>query len=182
MPATPPGPAYRRGFLAMPFVGVQIPTGDLGDAFDAGLRLGTLLGGHVGSMLSLNGEINIDVLNPKGSGDVTAVAVDMFFSPLLHLGTEAFEAFIGPRIGFSGIVISSKSGSTTTDLTYTGIGYGINAGIGIPLGKLAIGGMFSYTGRSPSEVCVKRTGYSESCGDWNGDDLHSVAFSGFVLF
>ena len=169
----------------MPFIGVQIPTGDFGDLFDAGLRLGTLLGGHVSQMLSLNGELNIDVLNPKGvpSGmDVTAVAVDMFFSPLVHFGTDAFEAFVGPRFGFSGIMISAKSGSTTSDTSYTGIGYGVNAGFGIPLGSMAVGAMFSYTGRSPTEGCTKRTGYSESCGDYKGDDLHSVAFSGLVLF
>lgn len=185
IPATPSVPAFRRGFLAMPYIGVQIPTGDFGKSFDPGLRLGALLGGHVNPLISINGEFNIDILNPTGvpSGmDVTAVAIDMLFSPLLHLGTDAFEAFIGPRFGFSGIVISAKSGSTTTDTSYTGIGYGVNAGVGLPLGKVAIGAMFSYTGRSPTKACRKRTGYSESCGDYKDDDLHSVAFSGLVLF
>lgn len=69
----------RRGFLAIPSLGLGIPVGRSGDVLDPGLRLGALLGGHVNSTVSLNGEIVIDVLNPKNNvfSQYTAVIVDL---------------------------------------------------------------------------------------------------------
>ena len=46
-------PGFRRGFLAMPYIGLHIPVGSSGDAFDPGFRVGTFLGGHINPMFSL---------------------------------------------------------------------------------------------------------------------------------
>lgn len=187
-PAAIPGaePAYHQGFLAMPFIGAHIPTGDFGDAYDPGLRLGTLLGGHISPALSLNGELAIDILNPAhvpSGADVTAVMVDMLFSPLLHFGSEAFEGFIGPKLGFFGLSASISYRGQEIEGSAQGLAYGFNAGMGVPIGKLAVGILFGYVGRHALRSCTKQSGASEKCTDNpEGDDVHAFSFSGMVLF
>jgi hypothetical protein len=188
-PAPPPSePAYRRGFLAMPFLGVNIPVGDASDAFDAGLRLGGLFGGHVSPELSLNGEFTLDVLNPKGvtSGyDVTAVAADFAFSPLLHVLGDKLDIVIGPKLGFFGYAVSFKdsSGNTLMDGSAQGLAYGFNLGVFGGVGNMAIGGLLSYTGRHATRACTSLDGYPEQCDDSpSGDDLKTMSVTGAVLF
>jgi hypothetical protein len=185
IPATPSVPAFRRGFLAMPYIGVQIPVGDYGDSYDPGLRLGTLLGGHMSPMLSLNGELTIDVLNMKntGSADVTAVMVDMVFSPLFHFGTDVFEAFVGPKIGAFGFALTAKVSGQEFKETAQGVAYGLNAGFGIPVGNMAIGGLVSWVGRHASKACSKSPNQSEKCDNSpGGDDAQSIGISAMALF
>jgi hypothetical protein len=170
----------------MPYIGVHVPTGDFGDGYDAGLRLGTLLGGHLSPTLSLNGELTIDVLNPEGvpsGADVTAVMVDLLFSPLFHFRSDAFEGFIGPKLGAFGFSMSASYLGDSFEGTARGFAYGMNAGFGIPVGNMAIGGLFSYVGRHATQACTKLLGEPEECDDSpGGDDAHTIAFAGLVLF
>ena len=170
----------------MPFIGLNIPAGTTSDSFSPGLRLGTLLGGHVAPFLSLNGEFTIDVLNPKNvpSGyDVSAVAIDLAFSPLFHVPTGNIEIVLGPKLGAFGYAASVKYSGASVDGNAQGLSYGLNIGVFGGVGKLAIGGLVGYTGRHATKVCSTRSGYSETCTDSpSGDDMKILSITGAVLF
>jgi hypothetical protein len=187
--APPPTvPPYRRGFLMMPYLGLNVPVGSTSDGISTGLRLGGIFGWHVGRFLSLNGEMTIDILNfDTGPGvSATAAAVDLTFSPFFHFGLPQVEFVVGPKFGFFGKSVTlSESGSQ--DSTYSGGGlvYGFNAGVFIPLGRIAIGGLFNFTGRSYSSWCSNdsSTNYSQVCTtDRSGPDDKFIGFSGALLY
>jgi hypothetical protein len=186
MATAPSEPGFQHGFLAMPYLGLQIPVGNSGDGFNPGFRMGTLLGGHINPMLSLNGEITIDVMNRKNvpSGtDVTEVMVDLLFSPLLHFGTEQIHGFFGPKIGAFGMAGTTKTSGTTTDGSANGWAYGVNLGAAFPIGNMAAGGLVSYVGRHATKVCNKLSGQSERCNDSpSGDDFKVFSVAGVLWF
>jgi hypothetical protein len=177
---------YTHGFLAMPYIGLHIPVGQFGDNFGPGFRLGTLLGYHIDPLFSINGEFTVDVLNPKHvpSGvDTVSVIVDMNISPLLHLGTDSFQGFVGPKLGAFGYSAKASGGGETAEENGQGLTYGLNVGFGIPVSNFLVGGMFSFTGRHTLHFCQKLPDQDEECtDDYQGDDLKSVDFTGFVLF
>jgi hypothetical protein len=179
-------PAFRRGFLAMPFIGFHVPVGKSSDSLNSGLRLGTLLGGHVTPLLSLNGEFTIDVLNPKISGiDVTAVEVDLAFSPLFHFANGGLEIVVGPKMGVFGLAATTKnsSGTKLSDSSGNGLSYGANIGVFGGVGNLALGGLVGFTGRRLTKSCTTLSGQSERCYDSpGGTDLKVLSFTGAVLF
>jgi len=189
-PAYAPPPAYapvpvetsRRGFLFMPYLGLNVPVGDTSNILSTGFRLGGLMGGMVGPFLSLNGELTIDFLNPKNTSSgisVTEVEFDLAFSPLFHLRLPMLEIVVGPKIG-----IFALSGSMTdntgyyADTSYNGSGvvWGLNSGAFIPIGRMAIGGLLSYTVRSYSSCDATST----DCV--SGPDDKFVSLTGALIF
>jgi hypothetical protein len=170
----------------MPYIGLNVPVGSSGDSFGPGFRLGALLGGHLNPMLSLNGEMTIDVMNiknaPSGT-DVSEVMVDLLFSPLVHFGTDQIEGFVGPKIGGFGMSGSAKAGTNSVDGKAQGLAYGFNLGVAAPLGSVAIGGLVSYVGRHATKICTTVSGQSERCDSSpSGNDFKSLGFAGLVLF
>ena len=171
--APPPGPAYRRGFLWMPYIGVNVPVGVSSNGDSTGLRLGGIFGFNVGQFLSLNGELTVDILNLDGGSGVSAsgAMVDFTFSPFFHFNVPGLEFVVGPKLGFFD-TSSTYSQSGYQDSTYSGSGlaYGFNAGVFIPLGRIAIGGLINFTGRSYSSYCQNDsyTNYYQVCGDASG--------------
>ncbi len=153
-----PVPAYRRGLVFLPYLGINTVVGTGSDAYSTGFHLGGLLGGHIGPSFSLNGEMSIDVMNPNGSG--SEVLVDFTFSPLFHFGFPYVEFVVGPKLGFfadAGSIGDSYYGGTT-DFNGFGVAYGFTAGAFFPLGRMAIGGLLNFTGHSFSEhVSLPRT-------------------------
>ncbi len=184
----PPVPPYRFGFLWMPYIGVNVPVGDTSNGVSTGLRLGGIFGFNVGPFLSLNGELTIDVLNlDAGSGQsATGAEVDLAFSPLFHLDLPGLEFVVGPKLGFFGMsASSSRSGYPDSTFSGNGLAYGFNAGFFIPLGRIAIGGLFNFTGRSYSHQCYSNysTNYSDVCGDVSGgSDDKFMGFSGALMY
>jgi len=183
----PSEPAFRRGFLAMPFLGLHVPVGRSSDSLDVGMRLGTLLGGHVAPFLSLNGEFTIDILNPKNvaSGyDVTEVVVDLAFSPLFHISNGGLELVMGPKLGAFGVSASTKNPSGASGgANGQGLSYGGNLGIFGAVGNLAVGGLVGFTGRRLTKACVTPPGATETCDTSPGGyDLKVFSITGAVLF
>jgi hypothetical protein len=175
-PAYPPPPAYasqptepafRRGFLWMPYLGVNIPTGSSSDWASTGLRLGGIFGFNVNPFLSLNGELTIDILNMNSApgSSITGAEVDIAFSPLFHYDLPGLEFVVGPKLGFFGYS-ATASESGYSDVTYSGSGlaYGVNAGVFVPLGRIAIGGLLNYTGRHFSTSSACDTDYCADTG------------------
>src|SRR5437868_1046483 len=65
--AAPPPPRHlKRRFFAMPFAGVHSYQHSEASHYDPGARVGALLGGRIGDVASLNGEIAVNVSNVHG--------------------------------------------------------------------------------------------------------------------
>lgn len=188
-PSSPPAPrvpGYARGFLAMPYLGLNVPVGTAGDHYDAGFRVGAILGGIVMPWLSLNGEIALDIMNPKNvpsEYDVSVVFFDVTFSPLAHFGTDAVQFFVGPKLGIFGFGTSaSYAGATSTGSASGGV-YGLNGGFAIPIGNMAVGGLLSFTGRHATRSCSTPSGGSETCNDSpSGGDFKQLGITGTLMF
>src|SRR5215831_9048003 len=110
----------HSGGIMMPYVGFNSFQGTTGTNDGPGLRLGALAGGHVHEMVTLNGEVTVDFVNPKNvqSGtDVTALELDLAFSPLVHLvAVPRLEFVVGPKVGafFGSQNISAPAFSSST--------------------------------------------------------------------
>ncbi len=178
------GPPYTRGLLFMPYIGFATPVGGTGDNYDTGLRIGTLLGWHLNRQLSMNVEFTLDFLNPKGvSSEVSDIASDFSFSPLLHLPLRygPLELIVGPKIGFFEETISYTINGDSYNDSYSGLMFGVNAGLLVGMGSVAIGGLFSYTGRHYSSGCETIDYVGNGCTYASGT-FHTVSFNGVILF
>jgi hypothetical protein len=187
----PTTPAFRRGFLWLPYLGFNVPVGDAAEGLSTGLRLGSLLGFNIPPFLSLNGELNIDILIndvPSGSDNgVSEGVIDFTFSPLFHFGPSHVVFVAGPKIGYFGYWRTISGGSYYYDENYSGSGiaYGFNFGAFFPLGRIALGGLFNYTGHSWSSYCENdaTTGDVDYCWDTSkSTDLHILGFTAAMLF
>ncbi len=182
----PAAPGYMTGFLGMPYLGLHIPLGDADEAFGTGFRIGGILGGRIMPMLSLNGEITLDIMNPKDvpSGmDVSVVMADVLFSPLLHFGAPSIDVFFGPKLGAFVMAESISYEGEELKATAQGLAYGINVGVAVPVGNIAVGGIISYVGRHATEACVEVEGLGEECDDSpSGDDFKTLSILGTVMF
>jgi hypothetical protein len=182
--APPSEPRFRRGFIILPYLGLNVPVGEGSDGFSAGLRLGALFGWHVGPSVSLNGEFNIDVMNIKNSSSTdtnpSLVFVDFAFSPLFHIALPQLEIVVGPKLGFFGASSSYDYAGSTYTGSGSGVTYGLNTGVFFPLGNIAIGGLLNYTVRSFSS-CNNTSG---STADYciTGPDEKIFGLSGAMIF
>jgi hypothetical protein len=174
-------PPYRVGFLWMPYIGVNIPTGDLSDSYSAGLRLGGIFGINLPPFLSLNLELTFDWLNPKYADyDTTEIMYSFSFSPLFHFRFPQLELVAGPKFGYFGHYVSfDQTYDTSSDFTESGYAYGINLGIFFPLGRLSIGGLLNYTGHHVTSSCNV---YNECADVYNGADYNLLGFSLALLY
>jgi hypothetical protein len=131
------------------------------------------------------------VVNFKDPGGRSAVSVEFNFSPLLHIPSNNLEFVVGPKLGFYGLAIdlgdtyANYYGYGTT-VTYTGVIIGLNAGLFAAVSpSMAIGGLFSFSIRKPTRLCVKVEGAGEDCGDVpdeNNDTDKVLGFNGALLF
>jgi hypothetical protein len=184
-------PAARRGLVFLPYIGFQSVVGSGSSGYSTGFHMGGLLGGHIGPFFSINGELTLDVMNPDtgSSGiDVTQVFVDLTLSPLFHFGVPYVEFVVGPKLGmfFYGASETYPSSygyyNSSGDYTGYGLAYGFTAGAFFPLGRIALGALLNFTGRSPSEICFTPSGGSEECNDSpSGSDLKEITFSFALL-
>lgn len=179
-PSATPAPK-RGGFLALPYLGVHVPLGKTSDDQDAGLRLGSLLGGRVGGgMFSINGELTIDIINPSGvpaGVDVTAVQLDLTLSPLVHLDLGAAELVFGPKLGFWGGAAEASAAGQTAKTSANGFTAGLNLGGFVPIGSsVSVGGLANFVLRTIGKVCVTGPGLAEVC-DSDPDESAEKVFS-----
>ncbi len=176
-------PATRRGLLFLPYVGLSwtvdqysgspadhVAGVNYSEGYSAGLRAGALLGVHIGPFLSLNGEVGVDIMNPDvgetytGTADRAEASFDFTLSPLFHFGVPKVQLAVGPKIGWFTFVGSSRESDASRGPSYTleydghGIGYGVTAGAFVPIGRVALGGILSFTGHSFSAFHCSNSG------------------------
>jgi hypothetical protein len=195
----PPGPSVtrasppaversgRRGFLAMPFVGIHAIEGSNGAHTDPGLRAGVLLGGRVGSMFSINGELNFDLVNvndlPPGESFVSAKAV-LSVSPLLHVHEGPLEMVLGPKLGLFGFAYSeAPAGGETASGHGSGFAVGLNAGAFASVSRhMSVGGLISFESLSVRQSCFTPAGSAENCKANPGPADPVLGITGAMLF
>jgi hypothetical protein len=185
-PPPPPKPAARSTFLAMMFLGVNSLQGDSGQHFGPGFRLGTILGGRVNDMFSINGELTLDFLNqndlPAGQ-TITEVEVDLAVSPLFHVHTGHLELVVGPKLGLMADSVQVDVDGTTTMDSGSGIVYGLNAGLFAPVSRaVSLGGLVSFVGRKFNKICTTDATGVDTCQTDNlpTDKVLGIAFA--VIF
>lgn len=175
-------PAYTRGMLVMPYVGFATPVASASDKYGTGFRIGSLLGWHMNRQLSINVEFTFDGLRPKGSlSDVSDGAIDSSFSPLFHLPIGKLELVVGPKIGFYEENLSYTTNGMSYNYSSKGLMFGFNMGALVGIGSIAIGGLFSYTGRYYSSWCWPIDIANTAC-IYASRTFQTVSFNGVVLF
>jgi hypothetical protein len=153
--------AFHRGFVILPSMGVSLPLGDPFRGFDLGFRAGGLVGHHVLSFLSVNGEVSFDFLNPNNvelGESLQARVTDFVLSPFFHVALERGEIVVGPRMG----AFTSSSSQTYDDVTARedrarGLAYGFNLGVFGGIGNVAVGALLGYTRRHTTKTEVITT-------------------------
>ena len=185
----PARPATRRGLLFLPYMGFHSVVGSYSDGYSTGFHMGGFLGGHIGPIFSLNGEISFDYMNLNTGGyndaNFTEVFFDFTLSPLFHFGAGPYVEFVvGPKLGiFVDLGSESYQGSSSTnDYNASGLVYGFTTGAFFPLGRIALGALFSFTGRTFLEMCSTSSGSSEQCNSSPSvDDFKLISFSFAML-
>jgi hypothetical protein len=147
-------PAFRRGFLALPYAGWQFP---MSAAYwiSSGFRFGSLLGGHLSKNLSLSGEIAFATWtwdrpatwnDPGGGEGHRAAQVDLGISLLRHVGWSWGEIIFGPRFG--GAMIFRHDAQEDNRIFVNGFQAGLKIGLLKALSDSQALGLvadFSYT-------------------------------------
>jgi hypothetical protein len=181
----PAYPAYRMGFLWMPYLGLNVPVGNTSDEADVGLRLGGIFGFNLPPFVSLNGELTMDFINLKASSASDWI-FDLTFSPLFHFGTPQLQFVVGPKFGFFGESYNYTYGGYDRTISGSGLAYGFNAGIFVPVGRMALGGLINFTTHHYSKLCENDsyTGYVDSCADSSmmPDDVKLFGITGALLY
>jgi len=144
---------YERGILFIPHAGISLPWGSNTDPYTAGHGLGAILGFHVVPTLSLNGELNVEFMNP-GFG-ASESYVDWTFSPLLQSRGPRQHFIFGMKIGAFSFTRSYGASAYESSSTFstTGLVWGFNMAGFVPAGPIAIGCLISITMRHLSNNC-----------------------------
>lgn len=102
VPASAPKPLDKeRGLVLIPYVGLNVPVGDLAQRYGAGPRLGVLAGWRIRPRISLNAEATFDFMDADSDPSFVRpheYALDLAVSPLVHLRSGSIV--IGPRLGW----------------------------------------------------------------------------------
>jgi hypothetical protein len=199
-------PDRQRGFLILPFLGVNSFQGQSGDGLTvgarfggmAGLRFGDINGGHGSSyFFSTNGEFTGDWGNVKNvsSGDSVLMIQGVFAaSPLLHVSLPSnIELVLGPKLGYwfnvesytvttAGLYSSQKTTGSHTDVGFV-LGGNLGAFYGVG-DSMAVGGLVNFDLRLISSCTNSSSGASVSssgiCSP--GPSMKVLGFSAAALF
>ena len=178
----PPPPAARRGFLALPYVGINSFSGEGTTGLDPGLRLGAILGGRVSDIFSANGELTIDIMNPdvpEGTS-VSEAMVHMTFSPLFHARTTNAEIVLGPKLGLWALSGHASTYGASVDFEQQGWTIGGNAGVFFPVGggTTSLGMLLSYANLQLTRSCATTGVYGQQCSEADGSaDVFGLTFA-----
>ena len=166
----------------MPYIGFATPVGTTRDRYDTCLRIGSFLGWHLSRNFSINSELTLDFVNPNGASlEVSNVDLDISLSPLFHLVVGHLDLVAGPKIGLFEETESHTSNGESYNDGYTGVMFGGNVGVLAGIRKIAVGALFSYTGRHYTSQCETVGGAVHGCNAASGT-FQTVSLSGVILF
>jgi hypothetical protein len=183
----------RTGALFLPFIGLHSFMDSNHSGLDAGLRVGTFLGGYLNNDWSLNGLAELDVLNPNGSlaaaginasGQILAVSLN----PLFHVGNVKGEFVAGPKLGGWVEWVHADGTDPTTGLSVSADGTVEGWTIGGDIGgfvaaspSVLVGALLSLELREPLHACETVTGQGEMCG-LNATNMTVLGFTFGIMF
>ena len=179
----PGGPAVRSPLLAMPFVGFHSFQDSTSTGDGPGLRIGGLLGARLTDQFSINGELLLDVLNPKNvptGEDVSAYIFQVAAAPFFHAPVaSAVEIVIGPKVGFFRESASvSAPGYGSLNISALGWLLGVNAGVFARISDtISLGGLANFDYAKASS-CSSDTGTCTTSD--NGAKI--ISFAAAALF
>lgn len=200
-PETAPPPAVARstarvprasGFLALPFLGFHSYRGSGWQGFDAGVRLGAVLGARASEAFSLNGKIAVDLLNPDptafGISGITrdARAALVSVTPLVHLRpSPKVEIVVGPELGggyfWESFELSSAAGPIAGNATTRGWLLGLQGGVFVAAGDtVSVGGLLSYSYFHATNACSTASGV-ETCDGSPSFDSPDILSLGLAI-
>jgi hypothetical protein len=186
-PQQAPPPPLKSPFLKIGYIGAVIPVGQSSDHDGVGFRIGTILGVRLAPQFSLNGELTLDIDNPKNTtpgANAGEAEFDLALSPLFHLPIGNMELVVGPKLGFYADSLTESGGGATATFTNTGWVAGVNAGAFASLsGGTSIGALVSFVSRKATEACASGTGVPEQCStDISGPSYKALGITGAILF
>jgi hypothetical protein len=159
---SPASPSWRKGMIVIPFGGLHAVEGIAANDYDAGLRLGFLLGTHLAVPISLNVEVAMDFLSPTQPGNTNRSQISghdltVAFSPLFHGSAGIGELVIGPKLGYwSSGITTSNPGFDATQFSQTGWAFGFNMGAFAGVSDaVALGAILTYQMTFLSQECVR---------------------------
>jgi hypothetical protein len=178
----PSPPAGHHGLLLMGYLGIHAFEGAAGDNYGPGLRVGGMLGFYLNPVVSVNGELSIDIMNLKTdtgfyTSDDSAARVVFSFSPLFHLPVNPqMEVVLGPKFG-AWVDTFTFSDNSSADIS--GYLLGLNAGVFVRTGRMSLGGLFSFDDGVPTQIC-DTNGLCGTPADKTSEKV--IAFNGAILF
>jgi hypothetical protein len=174
--------------LVMPFIGLHAVEGIAADDYDAGLRLGTLLGTRLEAPVSLNVEVAFDILSPKkqvGDRSISGHDLTVAFAPLFHGSAGPGELVVGPKLGYWSSSITEDNSNVVGQVqaSQTGWAFGFNVGgFGAVSDVVAIGAMLSYQMTHLSQSCVRSASMLDNGCTTSGPVPQILSFQLAALF
>jgi hypothetical protein len=176
---------WRERLLLLPFIGLNWFLGDGADNLKPGLRIGSFVGARLGEHWSANGQAAIDVVNLSPPDGVSASEYigDVTFSPLAHIRPDKVELIVGPSAGVWYLGSHASGQGVTADEWAWGFTFGANLGVFAPVNdRVSLGGLFSFTYRSPFKVCLTVSSAGEACQTNGLGAIKVLAFTAAVMF
>jgi len=174
----------KRRFRALPFLGIHSYQHQEASGYAPGLRLGTLLGGRISDFVSLNGELTLDVSNPRA--DEAAFqewAFRVAFSPMIELPAGPVALIFGAKLG----VFLLRTEQINVDLIVSselmGFSAGFDGGVFVPVSAhTSIGVLLSFDWAGANQGCLGAPAEGSSCGSPAAHGAKLLGLSGGVLF
>jgi hypothetical protein len=186
-------PREREGLLIMPFLGIHSFQNSGNEVFEAGLRVGALVGGYVADQWSLNASVIVDVINPNADVvkpgapadvDANGQVFELAFSPLFHAGNSQFEVALGPKVGAWALRIHADDTTIQGDAatgTAQGWLFGGNVGLFARASAFSAGLLLSLDLRDTFNACLEGANITRRCqSSAPSDTLLGVALA-FLL-
>ena len=142
----------------MPFVGIHSYQQAEAANTDPGLRIGSVMGGRLSDLFSLNGEVHADLTNPGDLPAGTKISELTFsgcFSPLVQIHDENIEFVLGPKIG--GFLVQQRISNGLGNSAADGLGLliGLNFGMFYPVSPAtSVGVLLSLELAKLTTVCA----------------------------
>jgi hypothetical protein len=166
----------------LPYVGLHSYQNQEASAYGPGLRIGSLFGGRIGDLVSINGEVTVDRANVHSVLNIQQWFFRTSLSPLVHLPAGRVEVELGPKLGIYSVSTNYSDTGATIETASSGYSTGINAGMFASLSaQTSIGGLLSFDLMWSKRTCALSLGGTATCGSTT-DVGKVLGLSGALLF
>ena len=174
----------KRRFRALPFLGIHSYQHKEASGYAPGLRLGTLLGGRLSDVVSLNGELTLDFSNPRADpATFQQWAFRVAFNPMIELRAGPVAFIVGAKVGVFVLDTERASGDLVVSSELMGFSAGFDGGVFVPVSAhTSIGVLLSFDWAGANQGCLGAPAGGSSCGSPAAHGAKLLGLSGGVLF